>query len=78
MDKKEKHVLKFKGPIKGRVVVSHDKINQGRKESLPWLLQTGSIIPRVFSHRFRMGSSFFQRIVDGVKNFDPYLTLRKD
>ena len=73
IEKKEEHVLKFMGSIKGMIVVNWDRI-KGARDVNDDYFKPNLVFREVFSVR----SHLLLHIVDGVKEHDPYFMLRKD
>ncbi|XP_020181336.1 uncharacterized protein [Aegilops tauschii subsp. strangulata] len=79
MDRQVKHILNFKGSIKGRRVINRDRVSGAK------LLHKDNFAPKLaflddqwFRRRFHMRKSLFLRIVEGVEAHDDYFKLRRD
>ena len=79
MDRQVKHILNFKGSIKGRRVINRDRASGARLLHSDYFAPTPAFSDNPwFRHRFRMPKPLFLRIVDRVEAHDNYFKLRRD
>ena len=75
---KEEHVLNFRGLIKGRITVPHDRI-KGISDLYKDYFSLDPVFHEGFSRRrFRMSSRLLRHIEEEVAEFDDYFSLKND
>ncbi|KAM3259608.1 hypothetical protein ACQJBY_051085 [Aegilops geniculata] len=79
MERQVKHILNFKGSIKGRRVINWDRVSRAK------LLHNNYFAPKPafpddpwFRCRFRIQKPLFLRIMEGVEAHDEYFKLKRD
>ncbi len=79
LEKKEEHVLNFKGSIKGRITVKRDRLKGARDLYDDYFKRPNPVFHEgFFRRRFRMSSGMFERIQEEVTKYDDYFKLRYD
>ena len=79
MEKKEEHVLNFKGSIKRRITVARDRLKGARDLYDDYFIRPNPVFHEgVFQRRFRMSSRLYARIEEEVTKYDDYFKLKYD